>query len=77
MIVGIAAVFASFVSLGLLPSIAAVILGHLGQRRQPYARPFWLTGLITGYIALGISLIWGVYFIAIIIAGIAASTSSY
>jgi hypothetical protein len=71
--VGIGALVLSFVSLGLLPAIAAVILGHLGQRRQPYARVFWITGLITGYIALGISLIWGLF----VVIGIIASFSSY
>lgn len=74
MITGIAALFLSFVSLGFLPSIAAVILGHFGQKRQPYARPFWITGLITGYIALGISLIWGLFFFGSIITGIIGSS---
>ena len=74
MITGIAAVLLSFGSLGFLPAVAAVILGHLGQRRQPYARPFWLTGLVTGYIALGISLIWG---LIVLLSVLAALTSNY
>ena len=33
-------------------SLAAIILGHIGQRNQPYAKGLWLTGLITGYVGL-------------------------
>jgi hypothetical protein len=36
-----------------LASIGAVVTGHLAQRKQPYAKGFWLTGLITGYIGVG------------------------
>lgn len=72
LIIGIASVLLSFASLGLLPSIAAVILGHLGQRRQPYARPLWLTGLITGYIGLGISLIWLLFGLITVIVGLSS-----
>jgi hypothetical protein len=58
MITGIVGVVFSFVwALGFLPSLAAVITGHLAQRRQPQAKPFWLAGIITGYVGLGISLI--------------------
>ena len=42
---------------GLLPAIAAIILGHLAQKKQTYARPFWLTGLITGYLGAAIGVI--------------------
>jgi hypothetical protein len=69
LLVGIGALLLSFASLGFLPAIAAVILGHLGQRRQPYARALWMTGLITGYIALGISLIWFLFGLIAVIAG--------
>jgi len=73
MITGIVAVFLSFFSLGFLPAVAAVVLGHLAQRRQPYARPFWITALVTGYIALGISLVWGLGLLVVLIGSIAAS----
>lgn len=33
-------------------SLAAIILGHIGQKNQPYAKGLWLTGLITGYVGL-------------------------
>ena len=75
MVIGIVAVLLSFFSLGLLPAIAAIIVGHIAGRREPQGRPFWLTGLITGYVALGISLIWGVFFIGAIILGMVASSS--
>ncbi len=59
MVTGIVgAVFSLFYGFGLFPAIAAVITGHLARKRQPYARGFWLTGLITGYVGLGISLLW-------------------
>ncbi len=67
MVLGIAGLF-----FGLLVSIAAVITGHMAQRSQPHAKPFWITGIITGYIgiALGviatiILIIWIVFFFSI------------
>lgn len=54
----VGAFFSLFYGLGLFPAIAAVITGHLARKRQPYARGFWLAGLITGYIGIGISLLW-------------------
>ena len=51
---------------GIVFSIAGVVLGHLGQKRERHARGFWLTGLITGYAGIGISLLiiglWVVFF---------------
>ena len=59
MILGIVGAFFSlFYGFGLFPAIAAVITGHIARRRQPHARGFWLAGLITGYVGLGISLLW-------------------
>ena len=52
MVLGIVGLF-----LGILLSIAAVITGHMAQKQQPHARPFWLTGLITGYIGILLGLI--------------------
>jgi hypothetical protein len=52
MVLGIAGIF-----FGLLLSIAAVITGHMAQKSQPHARPFWLTGIITGYIGIGLGII--------------------
>jgi len=76
LVTGIAGILGSFVFIGFLPGLAAVILGHLAQRRQPYARGFWLTGLITGYISAAIGLLIGLGLIIYIIAA-SAYTSPY
>ena len=69
MIVGILGVLIGFVGGGLLFSVGGVVLGHLGQRREPAARGFWLTGLITGYVGILVNIIviivWIVFFIAV------------
>jgi hypothetical protein len=57
LVLGILGVAAGFVGFGLLFSIGAVVLGHLGQRREPGAKGFWLTGLITGYLGIAINVI--------------------
>ena len=74
MILGIGGILLSFVGFGFLPSLAAVITGHLAQKRQPHAKAFWLTGIITGYVGLGIAIITGIVVIAIF--AIAASYSN-
>ncbi|MFM9876894.1 MAG: DUF4190 domain-containing protein [Rhodoglobus sp.] len=76
MILGIAGVVLSFFAFGFLPALAAVITGHLAQRRQPHAKPFWLTGIITGYVGLAISVATFVIFIAFVIFA-ATTTYSY
>ncbi len=71
MILGIAGLF-----FGLIVSVAAVITGHMAQKSQPYAKPFWLTGIITGYIGIGIGVLVVIGFIlwfAFIIALVPAS----
>jgi Domain of unknown function (DUF4190) len=73
MICGIAGIF-----FGLLASIAAVILGHIASKRQPYARGLWLTGLITGYVGIGLwVLIIGAYVIVIVIVLTTSTTTQY
>jgi hypothetical protein len=42
-----------------LVSVAAVVTGHLAMKRQPYAKGFWLTGLIAGYAGIALGLMWG------------------
>jgi hypothetical protein len=48
---------------GILFSIAAVVLGHLGIRREP-ARGMAMTGLITGYVGIGIAVIFWILLFA-------------
>jgi hypothetical protein len=58
MVTGIASIVFSVYGFGILPSIAAIITGNLARKRQPYARGFWLAGLICGYIGLGFAVLW-------------------
>ncbi|WP_166877210.1 DUF4190 domain-containing protein [Salinibacterium sp. ZJ450] len=59
MIAGIAGIIFSWVPiLGFLASVAAVITGHMAQGREPQAKPFWLTGLITGYVGILMGLLF-------------------
>ncbi|WP_353826769.1 hypothetical protein [Agromyces sp. SYSU T0242] len=49
--------------LQLLVPAAAVVLGFLGRSREPAARGMWLTGIILGFVGIGIALLsfvlWG------------------
>lgn len=65
MILGIA----GLLFLGLFGGIPAVITGHMAQRSQPYAKGFWLTGIITGYASIvfgiiGMLVFFGFFFAA-------------
>ena len=62
---------------GILLSIAAVITGHMAQRRQPYARGFWLTGLITGYAGILFGLLVIAFIVFAIILAVADNNSYY
>ena len=80
MATGIASVLLTFMALGLLPGIAAVVMGHMAQKKQPYARPLWLTGLITGYVATGLGLLtilaWILFFV-LLLSGELGGPSDY
>jgi hypothetical protein len=44
-------------------------MGHMAQKKQPQARPYWLTGLITGYVSVGIAVLTVIFvlgFIAVV-----------
>lgn len=64
MVCGIVGIVMSFFGAGFLPALAAVILGHIAQKKERAGQPFWMTGLITGYIALLISVVVGLLFFA-------------
>ena len=61
LVLGILGLSLSVLLLGLYPSIAAVILGHVAFRREPHARVRGVIVLSTAYVALGISLLWGLF----------------
>jgi hypothetical protein len=63
MILGIAGLAFGWVMLG-VPSIVGVVLGHIGLKREPAGRPFAITGLLTGYIGIGIGVLAALAFIA-------------
>lgn len=68
MILGIVGLF-----IGLPFNIAAIVTGHLAQRRNPQARGFWIAGLITGYVGL---VFWAFITLIFVIAIIASATSA-
>jgi len=68
LVLGIAGLLLSFVGFGFFPALAAVITGHMAQKRQPLSRPFWLTGLITGYVGVAIGVIMVI--IVIVLGGL-------
>ena len=73
MIAGIVGVLGSFVGFGFLPSLAGVIMGHIAQKREPWAKGFWMTALITGYVGVGISLMSGIGVLLIFLAALSGS----
>jgi hypothetical protein len=52
-------------------SVAAVITGHIAQRSQPWARGFWITGLITGYSGIALGVIAILYYVGVFVSGYA------
>jgi len=43
--------------LGLFIPAAAVVLGFLGKSKEPGAKGFWLTGIITGFVGLVLAIV--------------------
>lgn len=80
MVCGIVGLVMSFFLIGFLPALAGVILGHIGMKKEPAAKGFSLTGIITGYAGLALSLIVVLIMIAAIFIPlwfIGAASSSY
>lgn len=75
MILGIVGLLFSFAGAGFLIVVGAIVTGHMAAKRQPYAKSYWVTGLITGYIGLAFSLIYGLIW-AIFIFGAFVSSNS-
>jgi Domain of unknown function (DUF4190) len=57
MVCGIVGLALSFFLMGFLPALAGVILGHIGMKKEPTAKGFAITGLITGYAGLALAVI--------------------
>ncbi|MCW4385277.1 DUF4190 domain-containing protein [Salinibacterium sp. SYSU T00001] len=64
MVTGIVGVVLGFAGWGFLPAVAGVVFGHIAQRKEPHAKGFWLTGIITGYAGLALNIIIGLIFAA-------------
>lgn len=80
MILGIAgAALALCYGAGFLIALAGAIVGHLASKRQPYAKPMWLTGIITGWAGVGISVLWiiGLIVTIVVFGGSMWGLSSY
>ena len=62
--------------IGVLFGIAAVVLGFIGRNKEPQARGFWLTGIILGFVAIVIAIIYWI-FLVIVFASLAHYSSTY
>lgn len=80
MALGLAGLAFGWFMLG-VPSVVGVILGHIGLKREPAGRAFAITGLVTGYVGIGIGIIIALFFLAsillpiLILGGVAATSS--
>jgi uncharacterized membrane protein len=72
LILGIIGLVTSVFAVGVVFGVAAVILGHLGLRREPDARSIAIAGLTTGYISVAVSVIWGAIMLAAVLIPIFA-----
>lgn len=72
---GILGVVIGFFGWGLLFSIAGVVLGHLGRKREPNGKGMALAGLITGYVGIAINVIVLIIAIIAIIAAFSMSST--
>jgi hypothetical protein len=73
MILGVLGLLIGIVGGGLLFSVGGVVLGHLGRRKEPGAKGFWLTGLIAGYVGILLNvvviIVWIVFFVTVASTG--------
>lgn len=64
LVFGVVGLLASFAAVGLVFALVGVILSHLGLRREPAGRSMAIAGLASGYVGLGISVVWGIVLLA-------------
>jgi hypothetical protein len=72
MILSISGFLLLSIGIGLFASIAGVITGHIARKREPHARGFWLTGIIAGWIGVGLAVL---VLLAIIVAFLVAGAA--
>jgi hypothetical protein len=70
MILGILGAFGSLFSLGFVPAVVGVVLGFVARKSQPHAKTFWMTGIITGFVGIGISALWLFLFVLVAVVGL-------
>lgn len=68
LIAGILGLLGSFTGWTLLFSLGGIILGHLGQKKEPNGKGMWITGLITGYLGALLNVVFLIAQIALIAA---------
>lgn len=57
MVLSLVAVPLTLLSVGVLAAIAGVVVGFVAARREPYAKGFWLTGIIVGGVVVVLALV--------------------
>jgi ABC-type phosphate transport system permease subunit len=75
LIAGILGIILGFFGWGALFSIGAVVLGHMGQRKEKHAKAMWLTGLITGYAGILLNLLIVGAVVLALVLGLSAAES--
>lgn len=69
LITGILGILISiFGGFGFLLSIAAIVLGFVGRKKEVAAKGLWMTGIITGFVGIAMSIAWLIFYILIAIA---------
>ena len=51
-------------------AIAGLVLGIMASRREPYAKPFWLTGILVGAGVVVLAIAAVVFFVVIFATGV-------
>ena len=52
--------------MGLLFPVAAVVLGFLGKKKEPLAKGFWMTGIITGFVGVVLVIVFTIILVALL-----------
>ena len=63
---GIAFIPVAGTIMGLLFPVAAVVLGFLGKKKEPLAKGFWMTGIITGFIGVVLVIVFTIILVALL-----------